>query len=304
MTQTDSLRYVAALARAVALLRRSSEPDQPQKEAMRALVTLAGERSATLRFYGAEVTVDGVTMSTGDPRLAAFTERLVAQNVAEITIARGAGPDELLALVMGLAAEAGHGRIKERLRDAGSARVMVVLHQYDQPTTRSVSAAFEKVKMDQGVLAEWNKFIEHGAKAESERIQSATPVEAASDRGAAAVPGRTAEPVPRHVAPEPMQARQPRPSVFLESSTKETWLASFERGVQAKFKDQFGDTDWGCMFDAAGGVLTAGDAQGRATVSVSLPSDYLQQSAWLLAGKLLVDLRRLAEAEGALRKRR
>jgi hypothetical protein len=299
VTQPDNTRYVAALARAVALLRRSSEPDQPQKEAMRALVALAAERSATLRFYGGEVTLDGVTVSAADPRLAAFTERLVAQHVAEITIATGAGPDELLALVMGLAAEPGQGRIKERLRDAGSARVMVVLHQYDQPSARSVSAAFEKVKMDQGVLAEWNKFIEHGAKVESERIAAALPIDEIPDDTDAPAPPQVARPQ----APPPV--RMPRASVVQEAPTApDAWLAAFERGIKAKFQDQFGEADWGWRFDRATGILSAGDRQGRSSLSVSLPRGYLEQSAWLVAGKLLVDLRRLAEAEGAVRKRR
>jgi hypothetical protein len=294
---------VAALARAVALLRRSPEPDQPQKEAMRALVALAAERSATLRFYGGEVTLDGVTVSTTDPRLAAFTERLVAQHVAEITIATGAGPDELLALVMGLAADPGQGRIKERLRDAGSARVMVVLHQYDQPGARSVSAAFEKVKMDQGVLAEWNKFIEHGAKAESERIGAALPITEIPDDSDAPAPPHVAPPQ----APPPAQppVRMPRASVVQEAPTApDAWFAAFERGIKAKFQDQFGEADWSWLFDRATGILSAGDRQGRGSVSVSLPQGYLEQSAWLVAGKLLVDLRKLAEAEGAVRKRR
>ena len=139
MIPPEYVRHVAALARAVAILRRSPEPDRPQKEALRALVALAAERSATLRWYAGTLTVDGVVVPTDDPRLAAFAERLVAQQVAEIAIAKGAGPDELLALTLGLAAEPGEGRIKERLRDAGSSRVMVVLHQYEAHPPRSVT---------------------------------------------------------------------------------------------------------------------------------------------------------------------
>jgi len=292
----DTARYVAALARAVAMLRRSSEPDQPQKDALRALVAVSAERSATLRFYGGEVTLDGLTLPTTDPRLAAFAERLVAQNVAEITIAKGALPDELLALVMGLASDAGQGRIKERLRDAGSARVMVVLHQYDHPEGRSVSAAFAKVKLDQAVLAEWNKFIEHGAQAESQRAASALPEGLPPDVIEWEMPPQEVE------APPP--PRPPRPSVLQEGATPNVWFASFEQGLKAKFEDQFGGTDWGYRFDRAAGALSAGDPQGRSSISVSLPQGYLEQSAWLLAGKLLADLRQLAEREGGLRRRR
>jgi len=292
----DFARYVAALARAVAMLRRSAEPDQPQKDAMRALVAVAAERSATLRFYGGEVTLDGTTLPTTDPRLAAFAERLVAQNVAEITIAKGAQPDELLALVMGLASDAGHGRIKERLRDAGSARVMVVMQQYDHPEGRSVSAAFAKVKLDQAVLAEWNKFIEHGAQAESERTASALPEGLPADVIEWELPPQEVE------APPP--PRPPRPSVFQEGAAPNVWFTSFERGLESRFRDQFGDTDWAYRFDRAAGTISAGDPRGRSNVTVSLPQGHLEQSAWLLAGKLLTDLRQLAEKEGSLRRRR
>ena len=269
---------------------------------MRALVALTAERSATCRFYDGEVTLDGATVSTSDPRLAAFVERLVAHHVAEITIARGAGPDELLALAMGLAADPGQGRIKERLRDAGSARVMVVLHQYDQPGARTVSAAFEKVKLDQGVLAEWNKSVEQGARTESDRVAAAASAEPPPRATRAGVPPR-AVPVATPKPPEEPE-RAPRRSVFQETSTPDAWFTAFERGVKAKLQDQFGDTDWDCRLDRAAGTVIASDPQGRSTISVPLPPGHLQQSAWLLAGRLLADLRKRAESEGALRKKR
>ena len=302
MTQPETNPYVAALARAVAVLRRSREPQRPQKDALRALVAVAAERSATFRFYGGEVTLDGAAVSAADPRLAAFVERLAAQHVAEITIAKGAGPDELLALAIGLAADPGQGRIKERLRDAGSARVMVVLHQYDELAARSVSAAFEKVKLDQGVLAEWNKSVEQGARSESERVAAAGPVGPPPGATRAKIPPR-AVPIPTPKPPEQPE-RAPRRSVFQEASTPDAWFAAFERGIKAKLQDQFGDTDWDCHLDRAAGTIVASDPQGRSSISVPLPPGHLQQSAWLLAGKLLADLRKRAETEGALRKRR
>jgi hypothetical protein len=314
----ENVRHVAALARAVALLRRSPEPAKPQKDALRALVALAAERSATLRWYANGLTLDGEAVSTADPRLAAFTERLVAQHVAEITIAKGAGPDELLALTMGLAADAGQGRIKERLRDAASARVMVVLHQYDQRSDRSVSAAFEKVKFDQGVLSEWNKFLEQGAKAESARVADSKPAsEAAGARPAgsaaprdtkatkrqAAVP-LTAEPPPPPATQAPAAPRQPRPSTMQEGATPAGWFASFEKSVKNKFADHFGTADWVYKIDRATGTITADDRQGLSSLSVKLPPDYLEQSAWLIAAKLVDDLRQQAEKAGGLRKKK
>ena len=314
MTVADNIRHVAALARAVAILRRSPEPGKPQKDALRALVAAAAGRSATLRFYASGLSLDGEAVPTDDPRLAAFAERLVAQNVAEITIAQGAGPDELLALTMGLAADAGGGRIKERLRDAGSAKVMVVLHQYEAPSPRSVSAAFEKVKFDQGVLSEWNKFLDQGAKAERERVEHAKPAEPAEPGGAQLVEPHAPPPAPRAAPPAfeelppppapPAQARQPRPSTLQEAATPEGWFASFERSVKNRFADHFPGPDWAWRVDRTKGTVTAGDRQGRASLTATLPPNYLEQSAWLLAGKLLEELRRRAEEEGEVRRKR
>jgi len=314
VSTADNVRLVAALARAVALLRKSPEPAKPQKDALRALVALAAERSATLRWYADTLTFDGEPVPTADPRLSAFTERLVAQHVAEITIAKGAGPDELLALTMGLAADAGQGRIKERLRDAASARVMVVLHQYDQRADRSVSAAFEKVKFDQGVLSEWNKFLEQGAKAESTRVADSKPTEAAEVARAApraskatkrqvAVPAAPELPPPP-AAQGPVAPRQPRPSTMQEAATPAAWFASFEKSVKNKFADHFGGADWVYAIDRAKGAVTADDRQGRFSLSAKLPADYLDQSAWLLAAKLVDELHQQAERQGALVKKR
>lgn len=319
MSTPDDIRYVAALARAVALLRRSPEPGKPQKDVIRALVAQAVGRSAALRFYDGVLTLDGAVVPTTDPRFAAFAERLVAQNVAEITVAKGAGPDELLGLVLGLAADAGLGRIKERLRDAGSTRVMVVLHQYDQRTGRSVTAAFEKVKTDQSVMEEWNRFLEQGAKAESERIADSQPagleiLEVAGSAGAPPVPTAVepeaappdgAEPPPpiAPVAPRE-ELRAPRVSVLQETPTPEGWYAAFERAVKDRFRDHFDDVDWAYRIDRSAGTVSAGAAHGRTSLAVALPLDYLEQSSWLLAGKLLDELRKLAEKEGAIRKKR
>jgi hypothetical protein len=195
-------RYAVALARAVDLLRKSPEPGEPQKAALHALVALTAGSSATFRFYSGELTVDGWVIPVADPRLAEFAKRLADQDVAEIVIAQGAGPDELLALARGLAADSGMGRIKEKLRDAGSTRIMVVMHQplYDVQGGRSVAEAFAKVKFDQAVASQWNEFLEHGAKVESERMASWGPVVRGAG-GVGSVPGAAAPAQPPAAAP-------------------------------------------------------------------------------------------------------
>jgi hypothetical protein len=299
MTTADNLRHAAALARAVAILRKSPEPGEAQKTALSALVDAAARRSATFRFYDQQLTVDGTPVPTTDPRLAAFTQRLAAQDVAEITIAQGAGPDELLALSLGLAADPGQGRVKERLRDAGSTRVMVVMHQYGPATTRSISAAFEKVKADQAVLTEWNRFLGQGATVEPERLLYLTPPGSVPDEGAA--PEAQAEAPPPAAEP-----RAPRPTLSTplpDPADVDRWLTSFEQSLKKKLRDHFGDAGWGCRVDRAALTVTAGDLQGYGSVTVALPADYLDQSAWLLAGNLLVELRKQAEAKNLLRSR-
>lgn len=217
-------RHAVALARAVDLLRKSPGPGEPQKAALHALVALSAKSSATFRFYAGELTVDGWVIPISDPRLAEFAKRLAAQDVAEIVIAQGAGPDELLALARGLAADPGLGRIKEKLRDAGSTRIMVVMHQplHGVHGERSVAEAFEKVKFDEAVASQWNKFLEHGAKTESERMASWGPAvrgagEAAGGVGPAPDAAATAKPraavPPATAAPTAPSAGSPPPQV-------------------------------------------------------------------------------------------
>lgn len=326
MPTSEGVRAAAALARTVDVLRRSPEPGAAQKTALRSLIAFFAERSATFRHYDGTLTVDGETVPTTDPRLAAFAERLVGQHVAEISIAQGAGPDELLALAMGLAAEPGQGRIKERLRDASSARVMVVHHQYDSQAGRSVSAAFEKVKIDRAVLDEWNKFLEQGARTEAKRMGDATPPTPPSvipdPTPVLAIEAPRAAPAPKPRPsggfaaasgsnPEQTPPPQPRPSQMVPqppalqgAASLGNWFTAFERGLKGKFPDYFGDVDWGWRVDRAAATVSAGDKGGRGSVSVPLPDGFVEQSAWILAGKILVELRRRAEDEAGIRRKR
>ena len=172
MNAVDHTKYVAALARAVDLLRRSREGGEPQKAALRALVAFAAERSITLRYYDGFLTADSELIQTTDPRLASFAAALGAQSIAELVIARGAEPIELLALATGLGGDPGHGRIRERLRDASSLRIMVIMQTQLDATREpvSVSGAFEKVALDEASLKEWNKFLNHGATAADTQV--------------------------------------------------------------------------------------------------------------------------------------
>jgi hypothetical protein len=159
----NATQYAAALARAITRLKESPEGGEAQKQAMRALVATSDQRPATLRFYDSILTLDETELDPSMPAFGFLAECLKGHGVQEIVIGRGADAAELLALVRGLADTPGQGRIKERLRDAGSTRVMVISEQRD-PLRRapSVSQAFAKAALDDAVLDEWNQFLKKG----------------------------------------------------------------------------------------------------------------------------------------------
>jgi hypothetical protein len=159
--------YAVTLATAVGRLVESPEPGDPQKAAIRALLALAQGRSITFRYYDGILTSDDDPITDAIPGAAFLRRRFALHGLQELVIARGANADEIVALVRGLAADGGHGRIKEKLRDAGSQKVMLIVESRE-PTAadrrQSVSDAFAKVREDDAALAEWNKFLQHGAK--------------------------------------------------------------------------------------------------------------------------------------------
>jgi hypothetical protein len=169
---TDYLtRCVCALARLAVVLAKSAEPEERQMAALQSFADLAARGSFALRFYEDVLRVDGHVIPTSDPRMAELAYRLAAQSVAEIAVARGAEPIELLALAKGLAEPPGSGRLKTRLRDAGSTRVMVVLApQLDASDhALNVREAFAKLSRDEGLRAEWERFLLHGRESAVDR---------------------------------------------------------------------------------------------------------------------------------------
>ncbi len=125
--------YAAALARMVDLMRQPDAKEQ-QKAALRALVALSGSTSATIRCYDGVLSVDAVEIDPALPHVGGFAARMAAHNIAEIAIGRGADAAELLALMRGLA-EGPYGvpQVKERLREARSQHIMVLLSNEDEP---------------------------------------------------------------------------------------------------------------------------------------------------------------------------
>ncbi len=97
--------FAVALARAVELFRTSPKAVTELKEAMRALVTITRIGGATVMAGSGVVLVDATVVPSTAPSVATLGTQMEAHGVTEARIARGASPQDLLALVRGLAAE-------------------------------------------------------------------------------------------------------------------------------------------------------------------------------------------------------
>jgi HEAT repeat protein len=171
LTTFDHAAYANALARAIALLRLDPAGGEEQKEAVRILLEFSVSHSATVRFYEGVLTVEDQEMPLTDQAFAFLASRLRLHAVVEMMVARGAEPPEIVALVRGLAGEGGQGRLKERLRDASSTRVMVIFEQAQVGLRRpqSVSQAFATAALDEAALAEWNRFLQSASQASADK---------------------------------------------------------------------------------------------------------------------------------------
>jgi HEAT repeat protein len=153
--------FAVSFARTVDLV-RTRAPLQQQKSSLRAVYALTSLASAMMRVYEGLLSVDDVGIPDNLPFVPALVRQMQGHAVAEIAIAKGATPAELLALVRGLAAEApesggGVMRIKEMLRDAGSKAIMVIPLQPAEPETvrraPSVTQAFEMSAIEEAAAA-------------------------------------------------------------------------------------------------------------------------------------------------------
>jgi hypothetical protein len=148
--------YAASFARAVAVMRAMPPDVEARKAALRALVALGDLASATLRLYDGVLSVDDIGIPDDVPHVGTLAGRMAAHDIAEVVVGRGAAPAELLALLQGIAADSGEKSVKERLRDAASTRIMVILSR--QPATggrraESVTQAFESASIQAAMTA-------------------------------------------------------------------------------------------------------------------------------------------------------
>src|SRR5258708_4406867 len=147
--------YASAFARAVGLLRDKHAGRDQQKASLRALVALAELSAAALRLYDGILSVDDIAIPSEVPFLSVLVGQMQAHRVTELMVGRQSEPTEVLALLRGLSAEPGSGAsIKERLRDVGSKRIMVILEQAEATSRgRSVTQAFDMLDIEAAAAA-------------------------------------------------------------------------------------------------------------------------------------------------------
>jgi HEAT repeat protein len=132
--------FAAAFARAVDVMRQSDDKEQ-QKGALRALVAISAGSSATLRCYDGQLSIDDVGIADSLQHVPVLITRMSAHGVSEISVGRGAEPAELLALLRGLADSSTSQSIKDRLREAQSSRIQVMLAAGRRPSSARASVS-------------------------------------------------------------------------------------------------------------------------------------------------------------------
>ena len=140
--------FAVSFGRALELT-RAGAPLEERKSALSAVYALTSNASAMMRVYQSMLTVDDVGIPDTLSYIPGIIERMSDHGVAEVAIAKGASPTELLALIRGLAADpatdGGVRAIKLRLRDAKSTAVMVIPSQRETEVEapHRVTAAFD-----------------------------------------------------------------------------------------------------------------------------------------------------------------
>lgn len=210
MTAFDHRSYAVALARAIEAVRADPHGSDAVTGAVRVLLAFTERKSVTVRYYDGQLTIDDALMALTEPQFAGLVERLRAQGVSEIIVARGADAPEIVAMVRGLAADPGQGRLKDKLRDVASTKVMVILESQDlaRKHDTDVAAAFAKAAADEAALVEWNKFLSTGSGDRRLSLgfsSSGLPAELAT------APVPIPPPAP-HVPPVPAAAPPPPPA--------------------------------------------------------------------------------------------
>jgi HEAT repeat protein len=149
--------FAVSMGRALAQLRAEPPDRAAQKAALRAVHDLTSLSSAALRLYDGVLSIDDVAIAGDLPAIPQLVERLHEHGLAEVTIARGAPPSDLLVLLRTLAGEPERthdaGTVKRHLGKAAAASIVVLpvkgLDAVSGRRAASVTQAFEQAAIDE-----------------------------------------------------------------------------------------------------------------------------------------------------------
>lgn len=158
--------FAVTFARAVHVMRAQPPVLEQQKTALRAVHTLTSVAPAVVRVYGGVLSIDNVAIPDTVPHVADLIAQLTSHRVAEIAIAHGAAPGDLLALLRAVAVERGDmpagESVAQRVRDAGATSVAVLsMPEPDEGGRRhrSVSQVFELEETLAAADAAWAETV-------------------------------------------------------------------------------------------------------------------------------------------------
>lgn len=138
-------KYAVLLGRCVDLLRRTPDAVDDHKAALRSLVELTAERSATIRLrYGSTLTIEGVAVPAETPFVTVFSHQMREHGIAALFVAHKASALDLLTMLFGLSRPAAElesaGGLEGTLRDANVLTIAVVTSEQARRGRGSVPA--------------------------------------------------------------------------------------------------------------------------------------------------------------------
>jgi HEAT repeat protein len=153
--------FAVSLGRALTLLRATPPDRTQQKAAVRTVHALTSLASAAVRVYDGALSIDDVGIADDLPAVPELVRRMQEHGLAEITVARGAPPADLLVLLRTLAADPERmfdaGTIKRQLGKAAAASIVVLptkaLESASGRRAATVTQAFELAGLEEAAAA-------------------------------------------------------------------------------------------------------------------------------------------------------
>jgi HEAT repeat protein len=153
--------FAVSLGRALSLLRASPPDPVQQKDAVRAVHALVTLAPVSVRVYDGALSIDDIAIANDLPSTPELVRRMQEHGLAEVTIARGAPPADLLVLLSTLAGDPERmfdaGTIKRHLGRAAAASIVVLpvkaVAEASGRRAASITQAFDLLKREDGAEA-------------------------------------------------------------------------------------------------------------------------------------------------------